>query len=131
MVTDVRNNWAEPWIIAVTRAGVMEAYANHTFQPGTVVVRTDLAQAVSRLLDRIASAAQMRTWQIAHVKFADLAETHLAYPAVSVAVASGVLAVAADRSFQPSRAVTGAEAIQAIDRLQAMAAAGDRANSRK
>ena len=121
VVTDVRNNWAELWIMAVTRAGVMEAFANHTFQPRTVVRRTDLAQAVSRLLDVVAPAAQLAAWQSARPKFPDLVNSHLAYPAASEAVASGVMTAAADGSFQPARAVTGAEAIQAIDRLQQMA----------
>lgn len=126
VVTDVRNNWAEPWIMAVTRAGVMEAFANHTFQPRTLVRRTDLVQAVSRLLDIVAPPAQLVAWQSARPTFSDLMSTHLAYPAASVAVASGVMTAAADGSFQPSRAVTGAEAVQAIDRLQQMAAAKKR-----
>src|SRR6185295_9715204 len=42
LITDVRNNWAAPWIMAVTRAGVMEPFANHAFQPRTVVRRVDL-----------------------------------------------------------------------------------------
>ena len=46
LITDVRSNWAATWIMAVARAGVMEPFANHAFQPRTVVRRTDLAQAV-------------------------------------------------------------------------------------
>jgi tetratricopeptide (TPR) repeat protein len=126
VVTDVRDNWAEPWIMAVTRAGVMEAFANHTFQPRTLVRRTDLAQAVSRLLDDVAPVAPLAAWQNARTEFSDLVSTHLAYPAASVAIASGVMTAAADGGFQPSRAVTGAEAVQAIDRLQQMAAARKR-----
>jgi tetratricopeptide (TPR) repeat protein len=126
VVTDVRNNWAETWIMAVTRAGVMEPFANHTFQPRTIVRRSDLAQAVSRLLDAVASPAQLPAWQAARPKFADLVDTHLAYSAASVAVASGVMTAGTDGSFQPSRAVTGAEAVQSIDRLQQMAAARKR-----
>ena len=40
LITDVRNNWAATWIMAVARAGVMEPFANHTFQPRTVVRRS-------------------------------------------------------------------------------------------
>ena len=123
VVTDVRNTWAEPWIIAVTRAGVMEPFANHTFQPRALVRRTDLAQAVSRLLDAMAAPAQLAAWRTASPAFSDLVNTHLAYPAASVAMASGVMPAASDGSFQPSRAVTGTEAVQAIDRLQQLAAA--------
>jgi len=54
LITDVRGNWAATWIMAVARAGVMEPFANHAFQPRAVVRRTDLAQAVARLLVRVA-----------------------------------------------------------------------------
>ncbi len=39
VLTDTRGNWASPWIQAVSRAGIMEAYPNHTFQPNEPVRR--------------------------------------------------------------------------------------------
>ncbi len=123
LVTDIRNNWAATWIMAVTRAGVMEPFANHAFQPRTAVRRIDLAQVVSRLLTKIAEASpsQPNTWQSARVKFSDLSAGHLAYPAASAAVASGVMTVGANDTFQPSRLVTGQEASEVIGRIDAMA----------
>ncbi len=123
LITDVRSNWASAWIMAVTRAGIMEPYANHAFQPRAIVRRTDLAQAVARLLPRVAARrpAAARAWEGARLKFSDLAPSHLAYPAASAAVASGVMKVGADNAFQPSRPVTGAEAIEAIQRVADLA----------
>ena len=123
VITDVRGNWAATWIMAVARAGVMEPFANHAFQPRTVVRRTDLAQAVARLLPRAAAQRpdRIKAWETARLKFSDLSSSHLAYPAASAAVASGVLAVAGDNAFQPSRPVTGAEATDAIAKLEALA----------
>jgi hypothetical protein len=46
VITDTRGNWAAPWIIPVARAGFMEVYSNHTFQPSATVRRGDLAFAV-------------------------------------------------------------------------------------
>ena len=51
---------------------------------------------------------------------ADMSTTHLDYPAAAVSVATGVLPLS-DGRFQVSRAVTGAEAVDAIDRLRALA----------
>ena len=125
LITDVRNHWAAAWIMSVARAGVMEPFANHAFQPRTVVRRIDLAQAAARLLARIGAQNPMRTkaWEASRLKFGDLSPSHLAYPAASIAVASGVMKTTADNSFQPSRPVTGAEAIEAIARLEALAGA--------
>lgn len=123
VITDVRTYWASTWIVTVVRAGVMEAFANHAFQPRTVVRRSDLAQTVARLIARTAALhpAQARAWQAARPKFTDLPLSHLAYPAASVAVAAGVMKTGPDDSFQPSRPVSGAEAIEAIAKLEALA----------
>jgi tetratricopeptide (TPR) repeat protein len=121
VITDVRTHWAEPWIMAVARAGAMEPYDNHTFQPGSVVRRIDLAQALSPMLARAASPVLLQQWQGARVNLSDLAPDHLAFPAASLAAASGVLTISPDGQFQPSRIVTGQEAVEAIQRLAAIA----------
>jgi tetratricopeptide (TPR) repeat protein len=122
-ITDVRNDWAATWIMLVARAHILEPFPNHAFQPRAAVRRIDLAQAVSRLLAQIAvlEPAKAKGWETARPKFTDLAPTHLQYPAASAAVASGVLAANPDGSFQPSRAVTGEEASEAVRRLAALA----------
>jgi tetratricopeptide (TPR) repeat protein len=124
LITDVRANWAAPWIMQVTRAGVMDPFANHAFQPRTVVRRADLAQAVGRLLARVAAQnpGRGKAWESARLKFTDLSPSHLAYPAASVAVASGVMKTGDNSTFQPSRPVTGADAIDAIAKIEALAA---------
>jgi len=124
LITDVRNNWAATWIVQVARAGVMDPYANHAFQPRTLVRRADLAQAVARLLARLPAQNPTRSsaWDGARLKFTDLAPSHLAYPAASVAIASGVMKAGDNNSFQPSKPVTGADAVEAIAKIEALAA---------
>ena len=123
LITDVRNQWAAPWIMTVARAGIMEPFANHAFQPRAVVRRVDLAQVVARLLARAAAMnpGRVQTWDSARLKFSDLSAGHLAYPAASAAVASGVLTTGPNNSFQPSRPVTGAEAIDALNKIGSLA----------
>jgi tetratricopeptide (TPR) repeat protein len=125
VLTDVRTHWAAPWIINVNRAGVMDAYANHTFQPNGRVNRGDLAVAVSRLLNLIAAdnPKLAARWRNARRKFADLAPGHLSYPAASVAVESGVMSVGENGNFELTRPVTGAEAIAAVKKLRELASA--------
>jgi tetratricopeptide (TPR) repeat protein len=121
---DVRSHWAETWIMAVVRAGVMNEFQNHTFQPRQVVDRAELAQTVARVLADIAPQGRIGDWRTAAIRFADVPTSHQAYQAASIAVASGVLGKSADDSFQPLRRVTGAEAVQAVERLRAMTTPG-------
>lgn len=123
LITDSRGHWAQRWIVAVARAGIMPPFDNHTFQPGSAVRRGDLAQVVSRILLVIGSRDPgVRAWTIARVAFSDIGPGHLAFSSASMAVASGMMSTAAGESFQPSRVVTGAEAVETISRAERLAA---------
>ncbi|MEO6213268.1 MAG: tetratricopeptide repeat protein [Vicinamibacterales bacterium] len=123
VLTDVRTSWAAPWILAVTRAGVMEAYPNHTFQPDGGLSRGGLAVAVSRVLNLIAveNPRLGARWRDARRKFGDLSPGHLSYPAASVAVEAGVMTLGEKGNFELTRPVSGIEAIAAIRKLQELA----------
>ncbi len=124
VITDVAGHWAGTWILAVANAGLMEPYANHTFQPRAALRRSDLALVVGRLIAQIGRTnGAARAWQEARVRFSDIAPGHLAYSAASTAVAAGVMSADADGAFRPSDPVSGADVVQAVDRLQALAAA--------
>jgi tetratricopeptide (TPR) repeat protein len=123
VVTDVRANWAAPWIQSVTRAGVMEPFPNHTFQPNTIVSRGDLAQAVSRVLTIVATTSPRLAakWRDPRPKFADVGPSHLLYPAAARAVSAGVMAPLEGGTFQLTRPVTGSEARDTVSKLEALA----------
>jgi tetratricopeptide (TPR) repeat protein len=115
VATDVRGHWAATWIMAVTRANVMEVYANHTFQPAGAVRRVDMAQVVARVM---AFAAPSSTRSLTRPTIADVPADHLSYPDVAVAVSSGVMGLVDGGLFRPSRALGGAEAVDVVDRLE-------------
>jgi len=122
VMTDTQGHWAAPWIAAVARAGVIDPFENHTFQPRAPVSRGDLAAAVSRIVSLLAPRnPALRTSLGARPAIADMAPGHLSYPAASVAVASGVMPLVDGSRFQVGRLVSGAEAIEAVDRLRALA----------
>jgi hypothetical protein len=123
VLTDTRGNWAAPWILAVTRAGVMDAFPNHTFQPSTVVRRGDLAQAASRVLTLIAAEKPRvaARWADARPRFPDVSPSHLSYPAIARAVASGMMTTVEGGAFQLNRPVTGVETLTTVGRLEALA----------
>lgn len=120
VITDIRGHWASPWIQAVSRAGVMEVYPNHTFQPTAVVRRSDLAHAASRVLALIAreKPSLAASWRSSRRRFLDVSQGHPAYAAASMVVEAGIMRPADDGSFLLSRQVSGPEAVAAIKRLE-------------
>lgn len=123
VITDTRGNWAAQWIIPVARAGFMEVYPNHTFQPSATVRRGDLAHTVSEILTVIGAENPRlaSSWRTARRKFSDLSPGHLRYRAAAIAVEAGVMQPLENETFQLSRPVTGAEAVAAMDRLADLA----------
>jgi tetratricopeptide (TPR) repeat protein len=126
VITDTRGHWAAEWITPVARAGIMDPFANHTFQPRTRLRRGDLAMVVSRLLGLIAARdPDLRARLAQRPAIADMTPRHTQYAAAAAAVASGVMPLLAGDRFQVGQAVTGAEAVDALDRVRALAARTD------
>jgi tetratricopeptide (TPR) repeat protein len=122
IITDIRGHWAQPWIAPVVRSGVMDTLPNYEFEPRRQVRRGELATTVSRLLALIASVKPelAKKWQGARVTINDIAAEHLSYPAVSAAVGAGVMTLS-NGNFELLRPVSGAEAMDIISRLEALA----------
>lgn len=128
VLTDIRSHWAAPWIVPVTRAGLMEAFPNHTFQPGVVVRRADLAQIAWRAIQVLGAhrSREIAQWRAARPVLADVPRTHLAFADIAAAVASGTVSPADATRFLPNRPVTGAEVLAAVARLEQIASGGGR-----
>jgi tetratricopeptide (TPR) repeat protein len=121
VITDTAGHWAADWITRVARAGIIDPFENHTFQPRTPVRRGDLALAVSRIVSVLAAGdPELRARIAARPSISDMSTGHLSYPAASIAVASGVMRLD-DGRFQVNRAVSGAEAIEIVNRLRDLA----------
>jgi tetratricopeptide (TPR) repeat protein len=122
VATDVRGHWAASWILGVTRAGVMEIYPNHTFQPGATLRRSDLARMASALVPLAGAKrpADVQRWRASRPAFTDLASTHASYRVAALAVASGTMTSSGGR-FEPTRAATGAELAAVVARVAELA----------
>jgi len=125
ILTDTRQHWATSWIQSVAAAGVIDPNVNHQFQPERPITRADLAQVLSRLLDLMGPRRPVDSQggRGAPPAFSDMSPSHLSYPAATRAVSVGLLSRLDDGSFQPTRVVAGAEAIEALDRLETLAQA--------
>lgn len=124
VATDVRGHWAEPWILMVTQAGLMDVFPNHTFQPQALVRRSDLAQVLTQVLTLLAPqrSDDLAKWKAARPRFVDLPPTNVFYPAAALAVASGAMTPQEGGRFLPTRSVTGAMVVAAVERIEQLAA---------
>jgi Tfp pilus assembly protein PilF len=119
VVTDAGGHWAEPWITAVVRAGVIEPFPNHTFQPALPLRRIDLASVASRLMRLSATGrSEVREAMAARPRIADLGPQHPNYVAAAASVAAAVIPLRAGDRFEPTSTVSGAEAEAAVERLR-------------
>ena len=60
VAVDISGSWARDHIARVLALGIMDVYPNHTFQPGAIVRRGDLARAAARVLDLLRWPARRR-----------------------------------------------------------------------
>jgi tetratricopeptide (TPR) repeat protein len=115
VAVDIGGSWARDHVARVLALGIMDLYPNHTFQPGAVVRRVDLARAASRALDRLgaprAGAPAPR----------DMSPAHLDYDAVERVLGAGLMGLAASGGFEPWRPVSGQEAIEVVDGVERLA----------
>ncbi len=122
LMTDVRGHWAQRWILDVSRAGLMEVFPNHTFQPGTTVRRSDLARVVALLFAQVQAAdpAAAARWRGRSVDITDVAAGNVGREAAELTVEAGILNLDPGGAFSATRAVSGPEAIAAVERLAAL-----------
>lgn len=122
IITDTRDHWGNQWIQAVADAGLMSVEGASRFDPSRSVRRGDLADVVAEMLDVLGhewvdgSGVSDRT----PLSFSDMSATHLSYDAARRSVDAGILDVLEDRTFAPSHPVTGAEAVEAVERLASL-----------
>ena len=119
IMTDTRDHWGSQWIQSVAQAGIMTVDAGYRFEPSRAVRRVELAEVVAGMLALLAEIdpAAASRWLEARPRFSDMPPGHLSYPSAAQAVSAGILDLLDDETFQPTRAVDGAEAVWAVDRL--------------
>jgi tetratricopeptide (TPR) repeat protein len=122
VITDIGGHWAAAWIHEVTRAGFMDVYSNHEFQPGMPLRRADLAVVASRVLQIIGMAQPQRfqEWQRGRPAIADVEPGNLNYAAAALVVTAGVMPLLDGGAFLPARPASGAEALDVLGRLEVL-----------
>jgi Tfp pilus assembly protein PilF len=111
VAVDISGSWAREHIIRMLALNIMDVYPNHTFQPGAVVRRGDLALALGRILDLMHVPAGRGP------QASDISSNNVHFDAVSRTVSAGLMSLTAGGAFEEWRPVSGREAADAIDAL--------------
>jgi len=108
---DISGSWARSYILDALALDILSVYPNHTFQPGAIVRRGDLARTVARVLDLLNYP------QAPPPNITDMSRTNLFYDAAARAVAAGLMDLSASGAFEAWRPVAGRDAADVIDAL--------------
>jgi tetratricopeptide (TPR) repeat protein len=111
VATDISGSWARSHILRALSLEIMEVYPNHTFQPGALVRRGDLAAALGRVLELLAVPARPAP------VLKDMSPANLLYPGVTRVVAAGLMDVTPEGAFEAWRLVSGADAVAVVEAL--------------
>jgi tetratricopeptide (TPR) repeat protein len=111
VAVDISGSWAREHIIKVLSRDIMAVYPNHTFQPGAIVRRGDLARALQHVLDLLGHPAAPAP------ELADLTRSSLHYYPAGRVVGAGLMDLTPSGAFEAWRPVGGEEAVQVIENL--------------
>lgn len=111
VATDISGSWARAHVLRVLSLDIMDVYSNHTFQPGAVVRRGDLAAALGKVLDLLGFAVRPAP------VLKDVSPNNLLYPGVTRVVSAGLMDVTPDGAFEAWRQVSGKDAMALVEAL--------------
>ncbi len=111
VAVDISGSWARDHILKILGLDLMEVYPNHTFQPGAMVRRGDLARAVARTLDLVKWPASQPP------VLTDMSPNNLFHDAAARTVAAGLMDLTPEGSFEPWRPISGQDAAAVIENL--------------
>ncbi len=122
IIVDISASWASKFVLKVTSLGLVDVYANHTFQPRRLVTRADLAGALDRVVAYLAERGHRLYRQIPpeRIQVSDVTPEHADYRPISDVLSYQIMELFSDRTFRPEQTVSGTEAGQAIDALLAL-----------
>ena len=108
---DISGSWARDAVIRALALDVLDVYPNHTFQPGAMLRRGDLAAAVASVLD----LARVPAGTLGNPT--DMSPNNLVrYPAARV-VGAGLMDLTDTGAFEAWRPVSGQEAVDVVEGL--------------
>ena len=103
----------------IVELGVLELYPDGTFRPLENVTRLELAQTLQRILVYSLGDNFLATKFVgSESPFSDVDNSHFAFNAIMLATTRGLMKGTAKGTFDPTGSVSGAEILDALERLK-------------
>ena len=117
IIVDTLDYWGKNYVQKTVDLGIMDIYPNRTFQPNLPINKLELAKAASRILEILETNQGVKVKRT-DIDIPDVSERNIYYQMIDQALSAGLIALDADGNFHPARAVSGAEAVSMVNRLQ-------------
>lgn len=111
VATDISGSWARSYILRALSLEILDVYPNHTFQPGAIVRRGDLAAALGKVLDLLGLPARGTP------VLKDISPANLLHPGATRVVSAGLMDVTPEGAFEAWRVVSGKDAVAVVEAL--------------
>ena len=120
VIIDIATSWASRQIIKVASLGLMEGYANHTFQPKQAASRAEMAEILVRLINLLKSKGFkfIRQFPAEMIQVSDVSTDNYYYQPIAEVVSLQLMELGADKSFRPGMTVSGQEAVKIFDLIE-------------
>ncbi len=117
VIIDVATSWASRQIMKVASLGIMQGYANHTFQPRQAVSRAEMAEILTRLISLLKTKGFrfVRQFPEEMIQISDVSPDNYYFQPIAEVVALQLMELGPDKSFKPEQTLSGQEAINIFD----------------
>jgi tetratricopeptide (TPR) repeat protein len=122
VIIDVATSWAAKFILKAAALGLMEAYANHTFEPHRAITRAEMAKVLMNLVEFLSRRGIrfIRQYPPQMIHISDVSSDNIFYQTIADVVSLELMELGPDKSFRPEQGVSGREAIKIFDLMAAL-----------
>jgi tetratricopeptide (TPR) repeat protein len=122
IVTDISTSWASKYILKATSLGILDVYANHTFEPKKIVTRAEMAEILLHLVDFLKKKGYKLIQQFppGRIQISDVAPDNYYYPMIIQIIAYQIMDLSPQKTFSPEQSLSGQEAIKILDIVLAL-----------
>jgi hypothetical protein len=108
---DIIGHWAQNYLTAAVRRGLLSGYDDGLFRPSAVISRQEMAALISKVIDVGVAAGSNKQ------AYTDVPSDSWSAGAIAVLSAHGIISGYPDGAFRPYTQLSRAEAVSIIDKI--------------